>query len=352
MREEDKVLLLAEILGADTSKYVENYVEELRSSNNFMELCNNVSRARNTDSYKAQQLIDEFETIDFSKIDSLSKVFVLSAHINFLIQKSEESDYINPFFYNSDIDVIKVVGEIRINFDNKKFTLNDMILDERYTSNYKIDYIKECFLEWRKELVEKVREPLKLLVVKNSELPKIEILNGDLKLILFFVVSANICFFLAPFLPSTFVRNIYKGTSSSIVQNMFFVMVILMFVIDVFLVIFITNRTNKRYKFVKALKMIKNPYRIVTSMNNKCVNFYSYILNCLTNQKLLDESISQFSLEKKYVSSIACLIRILNKPDKSLEDNSFPFLLRLLLVMFFVLCAAFVLYLLYLLGRR
>ena len=65
MREEDKLLLLAEIIGVDTSKYVTKYIEELRSSNVFLELCKNVHRARNVDSYKAQLLIDEFETIDF-----------------------------------------------------------------------------------------------------------------------------------------------------------------------------------------------------------------------------------------------------------------------------------------------
>ena len=49
MREEDKLLLLAEIIGVDTSKYVTKYIEELRASNVFLELCKNVHRARNVD---------------------------------------------------------------------------------------------------------------------------------------------------------------------------------------------------------------------------------------------------------------------------------------------------------------
>ena len=99
MREEDKLLLLAEIIGVDTSKYVTKYIEELRSSNVFLELCKNVHRARNVDSYKAQLLIDEFETIDFNSVKTLKECFILRARINYLLTTSLESNYINPFFY-------------------------------------------------------------------------------------------------------------------------------------------------------------------------------------------------------------------------------------------------------------
>ena len=122
MREEDKLLLLAEIIGVDTSKYVTKYIEELRSSNVFLELCKNVHRARNVDSYKAQLLIDEFETIDFNSVKTLKECFILRARINYLLTTSLESNYINPFFYNEESDLIEKVGEIVVNFDGNEVT--------------------------------------------------------------------------------------------------------------------------------------------------------------------------------------------------------------------------------------
>ena len=84
MREEDKVLLLAEIMGVDTSQYVEKYLDELRGSQIFMRLCNDVREARNSNSYKSQFLIDEFEAIDFSKIFKANKTKQIKIIITFV----------------------------------------------------------------------------------------------------------------------------------------------------------------------------------------------------------------------------------------------------------------------------
>ena len=97
MREEDKVLLLCEIMGLNTKPYVSKYVEELRNSDIFLKLCENVSKARKNKSFKAQRLIDEFELINFEKIQSLKEFYCLSAKINYLLSNSEAGDYINPF---------------------------------------------------------------------------------------------------------------------------------------------------------------------------------------------------------------------------------------------------------------
>lgn len=351
MREEDKVLLLAEIIGVDTSKYIEKYLDELRSSDLFMHLCNTVKQARNINSYKSQLLIDEFEAIDFSKIKSLKQIFVLYANINYLISRFEDDDMINPFFYNDDYDKIKKVGEISIFFDNKKFTLNDMILDERYTTIYKLDCIKEQYLLWRKELVEKIRNPLQYLVVKDKKVPKIKIIDDNFKFIILFVIMANICFLIAPIFSSNFIISLYNGNGNLIFQIMFYVMVILMFIIDIYIIILISVRCKKRLKYVRAIKVINNSHKIVNEMNKKCVNFYYYVLNGLEDNKLLNNEISKYSLNKKYVSSIAGIISLINYPNEKLSKQYIPFLLRLLLVMFFLLCFIFLVYLLYLIAR-
>lgn len=351
MREEDKVLLLAEIMGIDTSKYVEKYLDELRSSTIFMRLCNDVGKARNINSYKSQLLIDEFEAIDFSKINSLTKIHILYAHINYLVHKFEEEDNINPFFYNEDYDKINTVGEISINFDGKNYTLNDMILDERYTLEYKLDYIKEQYLLWRKELVEKIREPLKFLMVKEKKIPNIQVIDEGFVIALIFIGLANICFLIAPLFPSAFIDNLYSGTAESWIQIIFYIASLLMLAIDIYSIIYVTIRHKKRSKYVRAIKIINNSNLIIEELNNKCVKFYSYVLDGLTDGKLLKNPISKYSLSKKYLTAIGGIIRFINNPDEKLTEQFIPFILRLMMVVFFTLCAVIFGYLIVLLIR-
>ena len=241
MREEDKVLLLCEIFNVDTTPYIEKYVEELRSSDIFMHLCKNVSEARKVNSYKAQLLIDEFESIDFGNIFSLKEVFVLTAKINYLVSISEAKDYINPFFHDPDNDEIEEVGLIVINFDEKSFTLDDMILDERYTSRYKINHIKHNYLEWRREVVDKVITPLKTLIIQEEKIPRVKLFNSYYVSIIVITIFLNLLFIFTPLFDFTYIRWLYSYQNpDTFIQNTYTVCYFLLMWLDAVLIINIT----------------------------------------------------------------------------------------------------------------
>lgn len=353
MREEDKVLILAEILGIDTSQYVEQYVEEIRASDVFLELCNNVHRARTSDSYKAQNLIDEFESIDFSLIKTLQECFIISSKINYLLKISLEADYINPFFYNEDNDIIEKVGEISVIFDSKNYTLNDIILDERYTTSYKIDYFKDCYLEWRKEVVDKIIDPLNLLLIRQKKLPKFKIFDASFLAICLIILLSNLAFFIAPFIPSHFIKSLYTQNCDNLfILIVFDIDFILLYLNNVIIIFMIYFRYLDKGKYIRARRILKKPLKIITSINNQCEKFYSYLMKCLSDNKLLSKKIAKYNLNKNYVSSIGILMRLNNNHKNQKSQDSIPFILRLAFVLFIVVSMILLCYLLYLLWRK
>lgn len=352
MREEDKLLLLAEIIGVDTSKYVTKYIEELRSSNVFLELCKNVHRARNVDSYKAQLLIDEFETIDFNSVKTLKECFILRARINYLLTTSLESNYINPFFYNEESDLIEKVGEIVVNFDSKKYTLNDMILDERYTTNYKIDYVKDCYLEWRKEVVEKVVNPLIEVHAHEKEIPDVKIFDYKMLLITISLIICNLIFIFLPFVPSNFIKNLYQQNANNLsIQIIFNIYIIVLFINDIILVMVLFLKNKKNGKIIYSKNMIKNSYKIIKKVDKKCELFYAYLLRSLSDNKLLNKNIRKYALDKEQVRSISTLNNLLNKDNKKF-DNDIPFIMRLFLVLLLIIFLILITYFIYLFWRK
>ena len=74
---------------------------------------------------------------------------------------------------------------------------------------------------------------------------------------------------------------------------------------------------------------------------------YSY-----NDGKLLKNPISKYSLSKKYLTAIGGIIRFINNPDEKLTEQFIPFILRLMMVVFFTLCAVIFGYLIVLLIRR
>lgn len=349
MREEDKVLLLAEIMGQNTSLYVEKYVEEMRSSEIFLHLCKNVVAARQSNSYKAQRLIDEFESIDFSAISSLRDVFVLEAKIHYLVANSEASDYINPFFYSEE-DHIEKVGEIAVDFDQRRVTLNDMILDERYTSHYKIDHIKECYLDWRKELVEKVYDPLRALMIKKENLPKVAPFDSYFIALFLFMVLANVVFMVGPLLPSHFIRSLYLSTCENVfAQYVFYFAFFFMILIDFILILIVSHRIRKERVRFSSMRVLKRANSILADMDRRCEKLYAYILRGIVENKMLEENLSKYCMKKTDLSAIAYLLRSKKEEEVS---STIPGVLRVAFVLFCLLCCILVGFLLYRIGGR
>ena len=69
MREEDKVLLLCDLLKVDVTDYLDRYIEELRTSKIYLQVCAQIIKLRKHDYFRNIEIIRRFEVIDFSKIN-------------------------------------------------------------------------------------------------------------------------------------------------------------------------------------------------------------------------------------------------------------------------------------------
>ena len=338
-------------MGIDTSPYIIKYIEELRCSDIYLRLCKNVAEARKLTSFKAQRLIDEFELIDFSKIDSLQKFFVLQAKINYLVTNSEYSSFLNPFFYEPESTVVEV-GNISIEFDKKQYTLNDVILDERYTQRYKIEYFKTSYLEWRKEVEDYVIDPLRDLVINKEKLPSLVLFEPEMKWLFAFMIFANLVFMVGPLIPSGFIRSLYQSTcSNEFLQYTFYFAFFTMIIIDFILIITVNYRIRRNRHYTTAMKLIEKPSVKIDEINNLCQKLYAYILNGVTDNKLLTKEIEKFSIQKSDLAALNFLLRIRDEKEE-VEEKDISIILRILLLAFGLLCGILIVTLLIRVGGR
>lgn len=338
MREEDKVLLFCEVMGQDTSPYVVKYVEELRSSEVFLRLCDNVAKARTINSYKAQRLIDEFELIDFSSVTTLQKFYQLDAKIHYLLSNSEATDYINPFFYSEESDQITTVGQISIDFDCKRFSLDDMILDERYTARYKVECIKECYIDWRKEVKEKVISPLQSLIIERDAIaPKPKMFDMEFLLYAFATLGANLVLLFAPLVPSHFILSLYAGNVRWWFSALFSLIVVALFLLDIYFILAINLRLGRTRIYRKALRALRCPDRIMRNIDLKCEELYAYILHGIDEKRLLKKNLKTFAFNEEYLAAIAYLLKAVESGEFSKESKTEPHLFSKIVFLIFTL---------------
>ena len=342
MREEDKVLLLCEIMGIDTKPYVSKYVEELRNSYIFLKLCENVIKARKNKSFKAQRLIDEFELIDFEKIQSLQEFYCLSAKINYLLANSEAEDYINPFFYNEDN--INTVGQISLDFDSQRFSLDDISLDERYTLNYKIDYIKSSYLAWRKEVKDMIINPIKDAAINIDKLPHNVLFDFEFILYLCLIIISNIVFAIGPFINVDVIKPLYDGTcEDNVLVILFYILCALIFALNIYFIVSINKRLIKTRKYRMARKVISNADKICKDIDRKCESFYEYVMNALTEAKPLTEKVKKFAIDNNYLLCLNYVINKFNKDEiEKEEDIKINDAIKALLIIFVLVLISFI----------
>ena len=343
MREEDKVLLLCEIMGINTRPYVYKYVEELRNSDVFLKLCENVIKARKNKSFKAHRLIDEFELINFERIQSLKEFYCLSAKIHYLLANSEAEDYINPFFYNEDN--VDTIGQILIDFDAQRFSLDDISLDERYTLNYKIDYIKNLYLSWRNEVKEMVINPIKDAAINIDKLPSNVLFDFEFVLYLWLIIMSNIMLVIGPFINVDVIKPLYDGTCEDGILNiLFYILCGLIFVFNIYFIVSINKRLIRTRRYRMARKMVSKADKICEDIDRKCEAFYEYVLNALTETKPLTEKVKKIAIDNNYLLSLNYVVNKFNRGEIETEDDIRinDAIKTLLIVFVFVLISFFI----------
>lgn len=311
MREEDKVLLFSEIFGVDTSLYVEKYIEELRSSDMFLKLCENIVLLRKKDCLRNRLIIEQFELIDFTKVKTMKDYFKLYAHICFLYDESENVAKINPLFYDKNIDKIEKLGEVNIEFDGRDITLNDMILDERYTMTYKIEAIKQIYLDYRREVKELLIIPFANIMGNQDVIKKDVSYRYKIYALLFVGILMNVIMIILPLFPSTLLRTLYSGQLDiPVIRYSFYSVLGTLAILDLALIMMFNVSLYKYRLFLRSYKVVSESYKIMDHIDKKCEDLYKIILKSINERKIIERKLQSVAFDYLEFKNVVYLIKI------------------------------------------
>lgn len=347
MREEDKVLLLCDLLKVDVTDYLDRYIEELRTSKVYLQVCAQIIKLRKHDYFRNIEIIRRFEVIDFSKIKTFLDFEKTYAEILDIALECQKEKMINPLLSEEKM----TLGEVMIPFDGRDITFNDMLLDERYTKTYKINQVKEIYLNYRKEVKTLLISPFVEFLRKEDVIDENIKEKSTITALLSSVILANIIIIILPLFPVTTLRNIYSGTiDSEIVMVTFYVLIVILFLLDLVSIFFYNVYLNKFRIFIRAYNSLRSEKSIMVKINNKSEAFYSLLLRHIDEIKPLNIPLKKVSLIDVEMKNLLYLIEIKDKLPYLQEKWKVPHFFYVVCAIFYLALLAFFLVIMLFLG--
>ena len=317
MREEDKVLLICDLLKVDVTAYLDRYIEELRTSKIYLQVCAQIIKLRKHDYFRNIEIIRRFEVIDFSKIKTFLDFEKTYAEILDIALECQKEKMINPLLSEEKM----TLGEVMIPFDGRDITFNDMLLDERYTKTYKINQVKEIYLNYRKEVKTLLISPFVEFLRKEDVIDENIKEKSTIAALLSSVILANIIIIILPLFPVTTLRNIYSGTiDSEVVMVTFYVLIVILFLLDLVSIFFYNVYLNKFRIFIRAYNSLRSEKSIMVKINNKSEAFYYLLLRHIDEIKPLNIPLNKVSLIDVEMKNLLYLIEIKDKLNAQYPD--------------------------------
>ena len=295
MKKEDKLLFLSELVGYDTSSFVEAKKDEFLSNGVMVDIEKILHEEKRSTAFKYQMLLSEYEELKKIDIDSMEKFIISTGKANNILSSFKNKKYLNPLFSSYEGDYL--LSNITVIFDGKEIFLGDIVLKEDYSDSYKIDCVKQYVINWHREIKDNFIFPLEKMVVYPKNLPKrklipnVKIIYGIVLLIvnamlLYTFVSNNVHFYNA----------LHNDFSDPYFSIPYIIYCYLVFACDL---LFIYSLL-RRYMYVKRYLeghdlLFKNSYIISKKLDVSSARLYKDILNCIVNKTELTSEISKYS---------------------------------------------------------
>ena len=185
-------------------------------------------------------------------------------------------------------------------------------------------------------------DPLKDVALNLDKIQKLRMFDEEYIFCLIFIGLWNIFFVVAPFLSPNFAM-LYNGTLNNLLgEILYYLMIGIVFFLDIYFIVTINDRINKTRYYRTTRKMMENADQILKEINNKCEKFYEYVLACLTDKKLLQNKISNYSIDDKYLAALTYLNKLgPNKEVESDEDINVHVLVKFFIVVLVILLIIF-----------
>ncbi len=310
MRNEDKVLLMASIMGVDTSLYIPAYIEDLRNSQIYLLLAKKIQSLRKNKDFRSVDLVIRFEQLNLENIKSFEDYFNSYSEILDILNNALEDKEINPLLNESD----DPLGKVKILFDGKLTTLDDMILDERYTDEYKISTFKEVYLNYHKEVKKTLMRPFVEFLMMEEVIDKNIEEKSKMTLLLLATILGNAIIISLPLFPVDTFRMIYDGTlPSQPVLIYFYIIVGLLFILDAIMIFFFNVKCKDFRFFLRAYNGLKRNGNLEKKILKKEERFYGLILSHINEKKILTMKVKKVSIVNLEIKNLFYLVSIKEK---------------------------------------
>lgn len=301
MRNIEKGVLLAEIFGADTSKYIPTFIEWIKNTpeySYFLEKKNSLKIKR---TWKAKRFYSYFETIDVDGIDSIKEGMIEYGKLCYLVKITSEPAYTNPLIVEAlDMEDMRI-GDIKVKFDNKIITLKELAKLEGFSFERKQEVVKERLDNWIKEVEETIMEPVERYKEYSFYLPKIKAFTFSRTFELIYLILLNALLVSIYFVKVPLFEGIISNTSS--IQFFIYSLSIgFTFVYDLIYIIVMIARMKRYGKYSKARDGVIDGIFKEKEKCEKKLKWYLY--EQLSTKGNMDAKVFEFSKISKYYPSI------------------------------------------------
>lgn len=319
MRSVDKAMLLAEYFSLDVSKGVSSFIDWIKESDTYRVFIERMHSFRKTYSLKGKKLYEYGKEIRFKKSFTMEEAVIMYGKMLHFINLSDDKAYINPLIVDLSSSNKIILGDIKIDFDGKVLSLNEVSLLEGYSFDFKKEYVKKAIEEWMKEVNEYIVIPQKKLEEKKDVF-RIRNIFTFSRIIQIVIVSLMLAFmFVIRFSNIEFLNKIYTNEYGNILGFIYYLMFSytgIYFVELMIICIYFSFKLGEYRKNLKALK-INIDGKVVDEKNK----LEYYILKQFTSNNTLEAKVNSFNSLSKLNAPLYYFAKRSAQNKKIMDDK-------------------------------
>ncbi len=321
MKEEDKLLLLIELVDGNVKEFLKEKNKEFHNSETLLKIDDLIKKNHHSKSPKYLIAQREYEKIKEVKITSMETYFINIARAERILSSLLNKEFVNPLMCSKEEGNISLASLV-VNFNGKNAYLGDIIMSDVYLDNRKIDLVKEYIITWRKEVDETFIRPLQLLLTYPKNLPKKRRLPLNKLFIGLFLIILNFLFAFSFFLKGNYIRPILKfDYTNYFISIPYFLLFALLCIFDFSYIFLLLKRNNEHIDYFYAQeKLLFNSKQIMDEVRNNTEHLYQKMLNCIIYKQELNGKASQYSISENKITALSYLQEENERPELD-EDH-------------------------------
>lgn len=170
MNAHSRVLLLAELFGANVDKYIFHTLQSIEGSEQYQTLLKNVEKAKAYNVPYSETFLKLYDDMKFSRISTFRDALIAQATINHLSYISNPRYFINPLLYNSNemSSSIRYLEELPCFASSRELSIEEMIKSDNISYQEKIKVIDNVCATYRNNAKEVIIDKINDLASKNE----------------------------------------------------------------------------------------------------------------------------------------------------------------------------------------